>query len=402
MIRQTFRLVPALVLALILPGRSYGAADGPATGLVPINDLGSGRYLALFQGGLYGGGSNQMPPAHILAGLARAAKILPLDAAGRPSPAGRYVLLSVGMSNTTQEFWGANPKEPATAWSFAGQAASHPIVNHTAMAIVDGAMGGQAAAVWVSPAAPNYDRVRDEQLAPRGLSEAQVQVIWLKQADIQPSVVLPGLDADAFALERALGQIVRACKIRYPNLQIVFLSSRIYAGYATTLLNPEPYAYESGFAVKRLVQSQILQMTTEKGDSLAGDLDYETGAAPWIAWGPYLWADGATSRSDGLTWLPNDFESDGTHPSKSGQQKVGAMLLEFLLGSPFSRTWFLDYIPGDINADGKVDLLDLAILGASWNKSAGQNGYDLRADLDGDNRVNGSDLRIMMAHWNRP
>jgi hypothetical protein len=387
------------ILALVLAARPGGSSAGPVTGFIPINDLGPRLYLNQIRGGLYANGSNQVPPAHILAGLAHGAAIQPLDTAGRPNPAGRYVLLSVGMSNTTQEFWAANHRGPATSWSFAGQAAANSIVNHTTLAIVDGAMGGQAANVWVSPSASNYNRVRDEQLAPLGLTEAQVQAIWLKQADIQPTAALPSANADAFILEKALGDIVRACRIRYPNLQVVFLSSRIYAGYATTLLNPEPYAYESGFSVQRLVQAQINQMASGQVDPIAGDLNHDSGAAPWIAWGPYLWADGTIPRSDGLTWFPGDFENDGTHPSKSGQQKVGTMLLEYLLESPFSRTWFRDYIPGDINADGTVNILDLRILAASWQKLAGQRGYDLRADLNGDNRVDVFDLQIMAAHW---
>lgn len=35
------------------------------------------------------------------------------------------------------------------------------------------------------------------------------------------------------------------------------MSSRTYGGYATTELNPEPYAYQSGFSVKWLVQDQL-------------------------------------------------------------------------------------------------------------------------------------------------
>jgi hypothetical protein len=381
-----------LALGLILPAGQAGVSTGPGTGFIPINDLGLRLYLDQFQGGLYAGGSNQVPPAHILAGLAHNAAIQPLDTAGRPDPAGRFVLLSVGMSNTTQEFWAANHRGPATAWSFAGQAAANSIVNHTTLAIVDGAMGGQAAHVWVSPSSPNYNRVRDEQLAPLGLTEAQVQAVWLKQADIQPTVPLPNANADAFILEKA-------CRIRYPNLQIVFLSSRIYAGYAASSLNPEPYAYESGFSVQRLVQAQINQMAGGPIDPIAGNLNHDSGVAPWIAWGPYLWADGLTPRSDGLTWLQSDFENDGTHPSKSGQQKVGAMLLEFLLQSPFSRTWFRAYIPGDINADGTVDILDLKILMSSWRRLAGRPDYDLRADLNGDNRVDVFDLQILAANW---
>ena len=54
-----------------------------------------------------------------------------------------------------------------------------------------------------------------------------------------------------------MGQIVRMLKGRFPNLQLAYVSSRSYAGYATTELNPEPYAYESAFAVRWLIQDQI-------------------------------------------------------------------------------------------------------------------------------------------------
>jgi hypothetical protein len=33
--------------------------------------------------------------------------------------------------------------------------------------------------------------------------------------------------------------------------------------------------------------------------------------------------------------------SDGTHPSTSGEQKVGGMLLETMLSSPYTQSWFV-------------------------------------------------------------
>ena len=152
-----------------------------------------------------------------------------------------------------------------------GKAATDPSVNHYTLVIVNGAVDGQDVAAWTSPASPNFDRIKAARLAPLGLSENQVQAVWVKLYDPKPSVSLPADSADAKVLLTNLGLVLRALRIRYPNLRIVFLSSRTYGGYATTDLNPEPYAYESGFAVKWVVQAQIDQIQIPRGgDLIAG------------------------------------------------------------------------------------------------------------------------------------
>jgi hypothetical protein len=307
---------------------------------VPLIDLGTSTYLG-FTGGLYEHGASSPPPDHFAAGLEQSAKIQPLDASGNPSPSGRIVMLSIGMSNTTQEFCAAGNPAPCTSWSFVGQATADPDVNHSTLLLVNGARGGQTSDTWTSPTASNYDAVRLTNLTPAGVTEKQVQVAWLKTANAGPTGSLPSTNADAYRLVAQIGSIVRAMKVRYPNLRIVYLASRIYAGYASSTLNPEPYAYESGFAVKWAIQAQIDQTRSATADARAGDLNYKTGVAPWIAWGPYLWTNGMSGRSDGLKWSTSDVQSDGTHPSQSGQQKVGVLLLAFFKSDPTSRAWFL-------------------------------------------------------------
>ena len=295
---------------------------------VPLTDMGTRTYGA-FAGGLFPHGSNAMPGAHAAAGASRAAAIRTRDASGNLSAGGRYVLLSIGMSNTTQEFS-----------AFITLAAADAAVDRTRLAIVDGAASGRTAGSWTMPTSVEYDRILTQLLQPRGLGERQVAAVWLKVANAGPTRALPDPSSDAFTLVAQQGQILRALKARYPNLQQVFVSSRIYAGYANTTLNPEPYAYESGFAAKWLIEAQITQMSGGGTDARAGNLDYAS-VVPWVSWGPYLWADGTTARSDGVSWVAADLSSDGTHPSTQGRTKVATALLGVLKASPHARCWLL-------------------------------------------------------------
>ena len=70
-----------------------------------------------------------------------------------------------------------------------------------------------------------------------------------------------------------------------------------------------------------------------------GQINYLKGDAPWIAWGPYMWANGTTPRSDGLTWLPEDYE--GQFLSEKGAHKSANLLLDFMVNEPTARLWFL-------------------------------------------------------------
>jgi hypothetical protein len=186
---------------------------------------------------------------------------------------------------------------------------------------IDCAVGGQSADVIADPAAAYWDSVATR-LRGRGSAPLQAQVAWVKEADRQPTGPFgPSRDTLAAHLRRIAWNI----RAKLPNVRIVYFTSRIYAGYANTLLNPEPYAYESGFAVKQVVAAQVAGDPSLNFDPGAGPV-----AAPWLAWGSYLWADGLAGRADGLTWACAQFATDGTHPSVAGRHVVADSLLRFL------------------------------------------------------------------------
>jgi hypothetical protein len=107
----------------------------------------------------------------------------------------------------------------------------------------------------------------------------------------------------------------------YPNLQQVFITTRIYGGYAANstaaggltagCLSPEPFAYEQGFAVQRAVVTQI-ETNTSIYPQCLNDLDFRYGdtAAGYTEW-----------------W------GDHTHPTYQAQKKVADQIVSFIKGT---------------------------------------------------------------------
>jgi hypothetical protein len=321
---HTISIFPAALLALPLffaCKKNNNQNNNPPVITVskPLIDFGTGIYRG-HQGGLYPGGSNVRPSTHHAHGLSMAQSIQPLNPSGNiDTTNGNIVWMSIGMSNCTQETQAFLP----LAQNFTNR--------NPKLVLIDGAQGGQDINAINSTMATYWNTVTNR-LTTAGLTAAQVQVIWFKEAEAGP--VDTAFATYPEALKIKYKSVMQILKNKFPNLKLCYLSDRIYAGYATTLLNPEPFAWYTGWCVKRLIADQI-----------AGDaaLRYSGTNPPaaWLSWGPYLWAKGDSTRSDGLVWLPADFAADGTHPSTSGRQKVAQMLLQFFTTDETCKPWFL-------------------------------------------------------------
>ena len=276
----------------------------------PLTDLGSAQYLG-FAGGLYPEGKNSRPPAYEHAGVALGATVQPVNRDGKPSSSGKIVMISIGMSNTSCEFLEFIRLADADARK------------NPSLVMIDAARDGAAATDIAVPSGDYWIEV-DHRLQRYEVSTAQVQVVWLKTALARDHRSFP---ENARLVRRTLRSIVEILSAKFPQLKLVYISSRTYGGYSESDLSPEPGAYESGFGVKWFIEERINNSRPDR-------------SIPWISWGPYLWANGLTPRNDGLIWERTDFEPDGAHTSPQGALKVATMLLEFFQKNAAAKRWF--------------------------------------------------------------
>src|SRR5256714_12740175 len=163
------QLAAALALLLVLPARR-SAADCSVTnlGVTPLTELGFTAYSNSV-GGLYPNGANTRPPAHEAAGMRIATNgIVPLNASGSTDTNnGKIVLLSLGVSNTTQE-WASGDNVTHNITNALKYRADLDPSQNPQLEIVDGAFGGQDAITWTNPASANWAMVITQRLVAAG------------------------------------------------------------------------------------------------------------------------------------------------------------------------------------------------------------------------------------------
>ncbi len=277
------------VIKAIRLGKQAGdkKEDGKSSvGFKPLTEMTAKDKYKGEDGGLYGGGKNEPPEAHQKAARKETAWIVPLDGEGKPAKNGNIVLVSISMSNATQEF------------SFFKQVADKDADKSPLLTIVDCAQGGQAMAEWVDPKGKPWEEA-DRRLTAAKVTPQQVQVAWIKLANKGPSGELA---EHGKKLQKNTLAVLHNAKARFPNLRVVYLGSRIYGGYSTGRLNPEPYAYEGAFVVRWLIQDQIkgdasLNHDAERGGARAASSKaHSSSACNLLATGELLGIESARLR----------------------------------------------------------------------------------------------------------
>jgi hypothetical protein len=300
---------------------------GTGSPLVPLTDLGTASYLGS-QGGMYPSGTNVRPTGHDSDGVVLANGIVPLDATGNPDPVnGKYVLLSIGMSAAHTLFVG-----------FQNQVTADPTVDKTHLVLVNGAQDNATAGDFAQPNHPVWADITNYFLPQSHVTANQVVATWINDVSY-PKGTFPG---DMATLQSNLESISQNLHNKFPNLKLAYFTGRMYGGYSNNPKNvdsPEPYAYESGFAVKWSIQDQLNGLASLNYNPANGPV-----MAPWMDWGSYMWANGLTPRNDGFVWTCQDYTSDGIHPSLPplpGRDKGDNLMMNFFKTDDTTAPWFL-------------------------------------------------------------
>ncbi|MCZ7638059.1 MAG: hypothetical protein M5U12_19660 [Verrucomicrobia bacterium] len=350
---------PVLVyFACSPPGlaQTSAAGDGaePTNGMLPpLVDVGPGKTYKGKEGGLYPGGSNVRPAAHDAAGRKIARDIVPLDGDGKPDPVnGKVVIMPVSVSNG----YGAwhRGDESDTSTTFMTRANANPAKNpklFIAYGFEYQLPGGNGGTGDPGPDS-NFYKSLDYALTEQGVTPKQVQIVWLSMpvsgkswgTNLPPEART--FPADAQQSQLAWKEIVHAIYARYPNVKIIYSSTKgaMYMT-ATAAENPEfiggpiePFNHDAAWGVKWVIEDQIQGALDLNYDPARGPVK-----APWLSWGPYFWSypDGTPRHDDGLVWSRADVAPDGLHPSLSGLTKYANLLLHQMTTDPTATPWFL-------------------------------------------------------------
>ena len=201
---------------------------------VPLPELGSDTYLNQ-QGGLYPGGSNTPPVSYFNSQIQPAYNTLNND--------NHIVMLCLGMSNLTH-----------ACDALIDVVNSSTNVN-PALKIVNAGQPGRAQQAWDGGSSGQVWENANKVLSQQGETPAAVDVVVYFNAWGYPNE--PDFVTYAQTMQNSLEITMSTIASVYPNTKLAYVTSREYAGYVVTDLNPDPWAYWDGFAFKWLVADRI-------------------------------------------------------------------------------------------------------------------------------------------------
>ncbi len=288
------------------------------TGFIPLYDLTTDRYLG-FSGGKYPNGLNDIPKQHFEEGITSAGKVQPLNTFGETDlDNGKIGFLILGYS--TAAMTGRFVKSIYESQT-----------DNKQLEIIIGAQGGLDLNAMIDTNEKYWLSV-DSILQTKQTSSEQIQLIWLSTGDIK--TYKNSFPEQCYLQIEKYKQVLQLIKTRYPNIKIVFLSDRTYAGYIGENANGpkelmEPTAYYSGWTIKWLIEKQI-----------KSELGYTADSIPFIDWGPSLWTDGTKGNKKGYTWNCDDAAKGGIHSSSKGRMKEAALVFLYFKNHPYTKQLF--------------------------------------------------------------
>ena len=290
---------------------------------VALTDLGTGTYFGI-TGGLYPGGLNY-PTLQYKRDLKNfAAAIRPLNNIGAvDSTVGKIVLISLGGSTAGHMMRALKLKT------------KNDTSTNTFLKLID-CSDGHGTGSFQSIANPNdpYWTLVFDAISTNTATPEQVQVIYVESEDSSQVISFP---ARPYAVKNDIEAAMRACKMKFKNLKLVYFLGRTTTFSDTHDLkqttNREPCPYYNGWATKLAIEDQIngVPGTEYKGANAV---------APLLTWGWYQWADGTNiPRQDGFTWQDSD-TVDGLHATDVGEDTLSERFKNFLLTDKFASIWY--------------------------------------------------------------
>lgn len=277
-----------IVFAFLLPLalKAQINCSAPNTGLTPFLDLQTGYYMG-YQAGLYPGGTNILSGPHLKSGKTIAQGIKPLDGDGNVNYGdGAVLIVSFG------------PSVPGHIFNKFVQHIRDPSVNYNLNPCVDAVnlcIGGKDISYGTDDStADDYWSDLVSNVEAIGYTAEQVQIGWMyfNAKGLTEEPVFPD---NSILMKDLFVKFINKSKEYFPNLKIMYVSSRHWGGYADTTLTEyyslaEPASYQNSWTVKWLIEEQI--------NNTNPLLQYR-GAnpkAPYLLWGPNFWCDGNIRR----------------------------------------------------------------------------------------------------------